>query len=374
MLAWWTCSSTLSNDVHKTLLAGVIRVLRLDPDHRNATDNLSLPLQAACETAAADVGACFDPAPTRCSLWVRRRHLQPTATGRSREGFWVPPSRRSPRPPDSASSSSYPSSSVIYGTHYHSCPNLPQIYSTTASSRRRSARTQFPAENVRQTIIDRVFNRTSPWEGFPPKHVISDGLILEEWTKGWGSNMPVFEHLIEKARPKTIIEVGTFLGASAIHMVGLTRKLGLDSQILCIDDFRGWPGYYDEGKGMKMVNGDVMMLYQFMQNVVRANASDSIMFLPFSTNTALGGLCDWGVYGDLVEVDAAHDFHSAWVDINNAYKVLKKPGGILFGHDIVWVGVRKAVEIFARLHGSKLPSTVSTGFFTDIFLSIFDLL
>ncbi|XP_073062452.1 uncharacterized protein [Primulina eburnea] len=210
-----------------------------------------------------------------------------------------------------------------------------------------------PPENIRQTIINRVFNHTSPWEGFPPKHVSSGGMILEEWTKGWGSNMPVFEHLIEKVKPKTIIEVGTFLGASAIHMVGLTRKLGLDTQILCIDDFRGWPGYYDEGKGMRMVNGDVMMLYQFMQNVVRENASDSIMFLSFSTNTALGGLCDWGVYGDLVEVDAAHDFHSAWVDINNAYKVLK-PGGIIFGHDIVWVGVRKAVNIFARLHGLKV--------------------
>ncbi|KAG6382907.1 hypothetical protein SASPL_157376 [Salvia splendens] len=66
-----------------------------------------------------------------------------------------------------------------------------------------------------------------------------------------------------------------------------------------------------------------------------------------------GGLCDWGVYGDLVEVDAAHDFHSAWVDINHAYKVLR-PGGVLFGHDYAWDGVRKAVHIFARLHGFQI--------------------
>ncbi|KAL1562196.1 hypothetical protein AAHA92_04797 [Salvia divinorum] len=208
-----------------------------------------------------------------------------------------------------------------------------------------------PASDVRRTIISRVFNNTSPWESFPPTH--ARPLLWQEWNKGWGSQMPVFEHLIEQVRPRTIIEVGTFLGASATHMVGLTRKLGLDTQIVCIDDFRGWPGYYDEEKSLKMVNGDSLLLYQFMQNVVRANATESIIMLPFSAGTALGGLCDWGVYGDLVEVDAAHDFHSAWVDINNAFKVLK-PGGVLFGHDYAWVGVRTAVHIFARVHGFQI--------------------
>lgn len=207
------------------------------------------------------------------------------------------------------------------------------------------------AGEVRRTILGRVFNGSSPWESFPPAHV--KPLLWQEWNKGWGSNAPVFEHLIEQVRPRTIIEVGTFLGASATHMAGLTKKLGLDTQIVCIDDFRGWPGYYDEEKSLKMVNGDSLLLYQFMQNVVKANATENIIMLPFSAGTALGGLCDWGVYGDLVEVDAAHDFHSAWVDINNAFKVVK-PGGVLFGHDYVWEGVRRAVHIFARLHGFQI--------------------
>ncbi|CAA0836234.1 S-adenosyl-L-methionine-dependent methyltransferases superfamily protein [Striga hermonthica] len=204
---------------------------------------------------------------------------------------------------------------------------------------------------ARRTIIDRVFNGTSPWDSFPPSHVLPH--LHKEWTKGWGSTTPVFEHLIRQARPNTIIEVGTFLGASATHMAGLTRRLGLETQIICIDDFRGWPGYYDNEKSLKMVNGDSMLLYQFMQNVVRANETGSIIFLPFSAGTALNGLCEWGVYGDLVEVDAAHDFHSAWTDINRAYKVLR-PGGVLFGHDYKWKGVRAAVHLFARLNGFRV--------------------
>ncbi|KAL8517126.1 hypothetical protein ACS0TY_015372 [Phlomoides rotata] len=223
---------------------------------------------------------------------------------------------------------------------------------TSASSTAQRHRNPFKRLSVRQTILDRVFNGSSPWVGFPPPHIAP--LLWQEWTKGWGSNAPVFEHLIRQVRPRIIIEVGTFLGASATHMVGLTRSLGLESTIICIDDFRGWPGYYDEGKSLGMVNGESLLLYQFMQNVVKANATESILYLPFSTGTTLGGLCNWGVYGDLVEVDAAHDFHSAWMDINNAYKVLRKPGGVLFGHDYVWVGVRKAVHSFARCHGFRV--------------------
>lgn len=110
-------------------------------------------------------------------------------------------------------------------------------------------------------------------------------------------------------------------------------------------------------KEMKMVNGDVLLMYQFMQNVVHLKATGSIMVMPFSTSAALEKLCEWGVFGDLVEVDAGHDFHSAWSDINRAYKVLR-PGGVIFGHDYFTSadnkGVRRAVNLFARLNSLHL--------------------
>ncbi|KAI3444359.1 hypothetical protein Pfo_001024 [Paulownia fortunei] len=212
------------------------------------------------------------------------------------------------------------------------------------------------SNHVRQTILDRVFNGSSPWQNFPPAHVRH--LLRPQRIKGWGSNGPVFENLIRKVRPRIIIEVGTFLGASALHMAELTQKLGLhDTQIVCIDDFRGWPGFQEKFKDMKMVNGDVLLMYQFMQNVVHLKATDSIVFMPFSTGSALEKLCEWGVFGDLVEVDAGHDFHSAWSDINKAYKVLR-PGGVIFGHDYFTSadnkGVRRAVNLFARLNNLPL--------------------
>ncbi|XP_052192918.1 uncharacterized protein LOC127801655 [Diospyros lotus] len=212
-----------------------------------------------------------------------------------------------------------------------------------------------PPNLVRHTILEKVFNGTSPYENFPPAH--ASGLLRPKRIKGWGSKGAVFENLIRRVQPKTIIEVGTFLGASAIHMAGLASRLGLETQILCVDDFRGWPGFHERFRDMKMVNGDVTLLYQFMQNVVHVNATGSVLFVPCSTGSALEKLCEWGVFGELVEIDAGHDFHSAWTDINRAYKLLR-PGGVIFGHDYFAAadnkGVRRAVNLFAKVNGLRV--------------------
>ena len=214
-----------------------------------------------------------------------------------------------------------------------------------------------PPQLVHETILDRVYNATSPYDNFPPAHV--RGLLRDKRLKGWGSYGEVFEHLIQKVKPKVIIEVGTFLGASALHMAELTRKLGLDSLILCIDDFRGWLGFRDLVGFVNMVNGDVLLLYQFMQNVVQNNATGSVLPIPFSSGSTLEILCEWGVFGDLIEIDAGHDFNSAWADINRAYRILR-PGGVIFGHDYFTAadnrGVRRAVNLFAQMNGLKIQT------------------
>ncbi|CAI0459747.1 unnamed protein product [Linum tenue] len=209
-----------------------------------------------------------------------------------------------------------------------------------------------PPEAVRQTVLDRVYDGTSPFQGFPPPHV--SGLLHEKTIRGWGSYGAVFANLIRKVRPRVIVEVGTFLGASSIHMAELTRRLGLDAVILCVDDFRGWPGFRGGKFGfVKYVNGDVMLLYQFMQNTVSSNATGSVLPVPFSSGSALQKLCEWGVQADLIEVDAGHDFNSAWADVNRAYRILR-PGGVIFGHDYFTVadnrGVWRAVNLFAKLN------------------------
>lgn len=213
-----------------------------------------------------------------------------------------------------------------------------------------------PPESIRRTLIDRLFNGTSPFLDFPPEHAAGK-LRRSTKVKGWGSNGAVFENLIRRVKPRTIVEVGTFLGASALHMAELTRRLGLETQILCIDDFRGWAGFRDRFKNIAMVNGDVLLYYQFLQNVVTFNQTESVLPVPFSSGSALMQLCEWGVWADLVAIDAGHDFFSAWSDINRGYRILR-PGGVIFGHDYFTAadnrGVRRAVDLFARIHRLKV--------------------
>ncbi|KAK9699486.1 hypothetical protein RND81_08G176700 [Saponaria officinalis] len=224
-----------------------------------------------------------------------------------------------------------------------------------------------PPDEVRSTILTAFYDDISPYQDFPPPHLAH--LLEPKRLQGWGSNDVVFADLIKKNRPQTILEIGTFLGASAIHMANLTRDLDLETQIICLDHFRAWAGFRDMFKSLPMPNGDIMLLQQFMQNVVTLDLSETIIPVPFSASSGLDRLCELGILADLIEIDAGHDFHSAWDDINRAYKLLR-PGGVMFGHDYFNKqddhGVGRAVDLFAKFHGFKV-TTSNQHWIIDVF-------
>lgn len=208
------------------------------------------------------------------------------------------------------------------------------------------------SDDVRRFLVSELFDGHSPFESFPPPGV--QALIQPERVTGWGSEKTVFRRLMEEVRPRVVIELGSFLGASALHMAAIAKELGLATEIYCFDDFRGWPGFRTGPLAdVKQQNGNVMLMNQFLQNVVSRNMTERILPMPFGTVASLSSFCKWGIYADLIEVDASHDFHSAWADINTAYRLLR-PGGVMFGHDYFngadRRGVHRAVDLFAKLN------------------------
>jgi len=183
-----------------------------------------------------------------------------------------------------------------------------------------------PPERIRQTVIDRFYNGTSPYEDFIPPTTINSPFLQRRIDKP----SKIYERLIQEVQPKTIVKSNCFSGVLATYIANLTGRLGLKTQILCLGDFHEGPEYND----------------LFMQNVVSENASESILHVPISTTSSLAKLCEWGIMGDLIEVDIGRDSHSAWSDINRAYKLLR-PGGVMFGHNN---GVGPAVELFAQVN------------------------
>ncbi|XP_024356870.1 uncharacterized protein [Physcomitrium patens] len=213
-----------------------------------------------------------------------------------------------------------------------------------------------PADMIRSFLIKELFDGVSPYEHFPPKHVAA--LLQKERIRGWGSTTTVFRRLMEEVKPKVVIELGSFLGASATHLGAIAKELGLQTDIFCFDDFRGWPGFRSGPfADIKQQNGNAMLMNQFIQNVIYTNLTESILPVPFATVASLSSFCKWGLYADLIEVDASHDFHSAWSDINIAYRLLR-PGGVMFGHDYFTAadkrGVRRAVNLFASMNNLRV--------------------
>lgn len=184
------------------------------------------------------------------------------------------------------------------------------------------------------------------------------GLQTDIFT-GWHSKDPFFETVIGRAKPKTIIEVGTWKGGSAIHMAGLAPE----AKIYCVDhwlggcdhitadcafrqgvqrDTHGWPGIY----------------YQFLHNVKVSHLQERIVPVPMLTTDGAELLKLHGIMAELIYIDADHHEEPARNDIR-AYLPMLAPGGIMFGDDFYLSDVKRAV---ASVFGDKIETAPGGGF------------
>lgn len=183
-----------------------------------------------------------------------------------------------------------------------------------------------------------------PYEHFP----------LDDWPEqlhGWFSDAPVFEEVIAEIKPDLIIEVGSWLGASAIHMAGLLKKHGLDeSKIVCVDTWLGaiefWLDHKDPERygALRIENGSPQVHRQFLANVLHHGFKDTIIPFQQESGTAARVLDKMGVRADVIYIDASHLEDDAERDIRVWWPVLRD-GGIMIGDDYeAWPGVARAVH------------------------------
>ena len=179
---------------------------------------------------------------------------------------------------------------------------------------------------------------TNPYLNFPI------GLYPTPEIIGWHSNSPMFERLVMEVRPRLIIEVGTWLGASAITMARAAEKHGLDCNILCIDTWLGALDHFQtDYLRLRRENGYPSVYKQFMANVIHEGLQRRIIPFPQTSIIAARWLTSRNVAADMVYIDASHDYEDVLADIES-YAKLVRPGGVLFGDDIGIDGVRLALH------------------------------
>jgi len=173
------------------------------------------------------------------------------------------------------------------------------------------------------------------------------GLIEINGVKGFMGQGDV-RHLYEKAKalPQncTILEVGSFMGLSAIIMgCGLRDSGNNDARIYCVDP---WDNKYLE----KVEVSDSRELYDiFKENITRAGLESFIYPLRMRSTDAADDFADHSV--DLVFIDGDHSYESCYADLASWYSKIR-PGGTIIGHDCrPGKGVHRAVEKFTKEFG-----------------------
>ena len=200
----------------------------------------------------------------------------------------------------------------------------------------------------------RAIHAKDPYEGFEFKRYPFDD-------SGWGGKSPAFAEIINSldADLHTVIEVGTWKGASALEMARLLRERAAARQapcgkILCIDTWLGalefWENQDDETryKALGLLNGFPSVYYQFLANVCHAGYQDIVIPFPQTSVNAARWLLAHRVSAGLIYVDGSHEEEDVYMDLSYYWDILA-PGGILFGDDWAWDGVRMAAQKFARL-------------------------
>lgn len=173
-----------------------------------------------------------------------------------------------------------------------------------------------------------------------------EGNADANWTTGWGGDSTMLSDMVAQVSPAIIIEVGSWLGESAINMAYTATKCGLDTAIICVDTWLGSAEHWVEPKlaeQMGWKNGRPLLYERFLANVVASGYQEMIVPFPISSEAGALALDYWGVKADMIYLDASHEFELVSMELRRYREPLLRPGGVILGHDYEMPGVKAAV-------------------------------
>lgn len=183
--------------------------------------------------------------------------------------------------------------------------------------------------------------------------------LLPEDLSGWNGVDETFNVLIERIKPYTIIEVGSWKGMSTVTMGKSIKKLNLSTKIYCVDTWLGaiefWAQFADSiERDLMLKNGYPNVYYQFLSNIVHNNLEHIVMPFPNTSDNGFRYFKSQNITAQLIYIDASHEEDDVYRDISNYYQLLNN-NGVIFGDDYSdWLGVKNAVNRFATENNLKV--------------------
>lgn len=163
--------------------------------------------------------------------------------------------------------------------------------------------------------------------------------------------------LIQKnpSQPILGIEVGSFLGYSAISFAKKMKQHNPNSKLICVDTWLGSPEHFEMLKSEKKdnrlgwKNGYPTMYHKFISNVILNDVQDIIIPLPFPSTIGFKVLNKIfeknNIKADFAYIDGSHEETEVYMDLYYYYQLIS-PGGMLCGDDWAWEPVRNDVIKF----------------------------
>jgi len=166
---------------------------------------------------------------------------------------------------------------------------------------------------------------------------------LSENIYGWQSTSPALLYALDQSRPETIVEVGTWLGASAIFMAENSQ-----AEIIAVDTFLAsnqslWTEKYVEN----LVDNFDKIYNQFCANITFKQLNNRISPLPMTSSSAAELFVKNDVRVDMAYIDAGHREREVYADLEDWWPIVDK---VLVGDDYngSWPGVIAAADRFAN--------------------------
>lgn len=198
------------------------------------------------------------------------------------------------------------------------------------------------------TLRQRAFGELGAAEGHVPD--------LQGWVNpGFDTCLGLVKDRVAGREGLTVIEVGTWKGASASRIADALKPVGL-RHLVCVDTWLGAPEFYTDaglrdptrGGSLLPVNGWPGVFHTFTRNMKALGHDDVVAPFPMSSVQAADVLRHHGVRADVIYVDAAHEYQAVKTDLE-MYAPLARD--VLWGDDFMpdhWPGVVRAVREFAE--------------------------
>ena len=164
-------------------------------------------------------------------------------------------------------------------------------------------------------------------------------------------------HKLLGGPPRFMIEVGSFVGSSIVHVWAPLVKLHPKGVMLSIDTWLGDVNMRVLGefkRFLQPVHGVPTLAHHMMRRMVFTNNTDVVIPLPLSSIVAARALSFCGFIIDLIYVDSAHEKGETYAELVLYFQLLRV-GGLLCGDDYHgWPAVKHDVDLFAASVGAKL--------------------